>query len=92
MRRLYDRAQHEANYTAGYFLSMLASLGPIGTARKLLTAPSVSDGFAALWERGRLDLTVEALVTKPRFAALFSEEELDAARRRLDQFGYQYQA
>ncbi|TVT56346.1 DUF262 domain-containing protein [Amycolatopsis rhizosphaerae] len=89
MHDIYVRAKKEANYTAGYFLSLLAEHGALATARKLLHAPAVSDGFAALWERGRLDLTVEALVIDPRFAGLFTEAELDMARRRLQQFGYQ---
>lgn len=88
MRELYDRARYEAGYTAGYFLSMLADLGALATARKLLRAPAVSDGFAALWERGRLDLTVEALVTDEAFAPLFTDRELDTARNRLEQFGH----
>jgi len=88
MRALYDRARREVNYTPGYFLSMLADLGPLDTARRLLHAPAVSDGFAALWERGRLDLTVEALVIQPRFESLFNEHERETARKRLDQFGY----
>src|SRR5690606_712520 len=90
MKELYERAKSEADYTATYFLGMLAELGPLGTARKLLNAPAVSDGFANLWERGRLDLTMEALVLDPRFAALFAEEELERARTRLAQFGYRF--
>jgi hypothetical protein len=88
MRGIYDRGRQEANYTASYFLSMLADLGPLVTARKLLHAPAVSDSFAALWERGRLDLTVEALIQKPEFADLFDEHERDIAAKRLSQFGY----
>lgn len=88
MRSIYDRARREANYSATYFLSLLAEHGVLATAGKLLRAPAVSDGFAALWERGRLDLTVEALVVQPRFAELFSEAEIEIARRRLEQFGY----
>ncbi|MEV0751666.1 hypothetical protein [Streptosporangium sp. NPDC050280] len=89
MRSVYDRARAEANYHATYFLSMLAEHGSLATARKLLHAPAVSDGFAALWERGRLDLTVEALVVQPRFADLFTPAEIEIARHRLGQFGYQ---
>jgi hypothetical protein len=85
---IYHRALGEANYNAAYFRSMLSQLGPIETARKLLAAPTVSDGFAALWERGRMDLTVEALVLDPEFAELFDEGERDVARRRLEQFGF----
>jgi hypothetical protein len=52
------------------------------------STPASSDGFAELWERGRLDLTVEALVAEPKFSELFSENEIAVARRRLEQFGY----
>ncbi|MGV9595135.1 GmrSD restriction endonuclease domain-containing protein [Streptosporangium sandarakinum] len=88
MRSIYDRARSEANYHATYFLSMLAEHGSLATARRLLHAPAVSDGFAALWERGRLDLTVEALVIQSRFADLFTPAEIEIAHHRLGQFGY----
>lgn len=85
----YNRARQEAGYNATYFRTMLAEIGPVATAKKLLASPTVSDGFASLWERGRLDLTVEALVLDTRFETLFDEEELVAARRRLKQFDYE---
>ncbi len=88
MVAIYNRGLKEANYNAAYFRSMLSQWGPLETARKLLAAPTVSDGFAALWERGRMDLTVEALVIDPRFAPLFTEDEVRVAKRRLEQFGY----
>ncbi|MEZ0382115.1 DUF262 domain-containing protein [Mycobacterium sp. pW045] len=88
MTDLYRRGLAEADYNATYFRSMLAELGPLATAHKLLAAPAVSDGFAALWERGRMDLTVEAVVVEPQFAELFNADEIAAARRRLEQFGY----
>ncbi|MEV0946542.1 DUF262 domain-containing protein [Rhodococcus sp. NPDC049939] len=84
----YDRASREAGYTSPQLRSMLADLGPLATARKLLSSPTVSDGFADLWERNRLDLTVEAKVLDPRFNSLFTEDEVAVARRRLEQFGY----
>ncbi|MDM3902966.1 DUF262 domain-containing protein [Mycobacteroides abscessus] len=86
MKAVYDRGRSEEGYNASYFLSMLSQYGPQETAHKLLASPAISDGFAELWERGRLDLTVEALVVEPQFAELFSEDEIDNARRRLDQF------
>ncbi|WP_182882083.1 GmrSD restriction endonuclease domain-containing protein [Microbispora sp. H10949] len=88
MRSIYDKARSEANYHASYFLSMLAEHGSLATARKLLRSPAVSDGFAALWERGRLDLTVEALVVQPQFAEMFTPTEIEVARHRLEQFGW----
>jgi hypothetical protein len=88
MKDVYVRAKKEANYTAGYFLTMLSSYGGLGTAHRLLASSEVSSGFTALFERGRLDLTVEALAVKPEFADLFTEDEVETARERLRQLGY----
>ena len=88
MRGLYERARNEARYNAAYFLRMLADQGGLETARRLLRAPTVSEGFTSLWERKRLDLTVEALVTSPEFADLFTSAEIELAGQRLAQFGY----
>jgi hypothetical protein len=83
MIRVYERARDEAGYTASLFWSMLAEKGGVTTARQLVNAPTVSDGFTALWERGRLDLTVEALVVRPEFAPLFTRAETEMAQMRL---------
>src|SRR4029077_4847804 len=85
MRDVYVRAKKEANYAASYFLTMLSDYGGLGTARRLLASSEVASGFTALYERGRLDLTVEALVLKPDFARLFTDEEVETARQRLAQ-------
>jgi hypothetical protein len=50
-----------------------------------------SEGFTQLWQRKRLDLTVEAQALRPQFAHLFTEEERDACRRRLADYGYDAQ-
>ncbi len=88
MKDVYRKAKDEAGYTATYFLSMLSQLGPLKTARQLINSSKPSDGFTALWERGRLDLTVEAVALRPEFAQLFSDEELETARRRLLDYGW----
>ena len=88
MKDVYVRARSEANYTATYFVGMLSNYGGLGTAQRLLASTEASTGFTALYERGRLDLTVEALVVKPEFASLFTDDEIDIARQRLDQLGY----
>lgn len=88
MKAIYDRGRSEAGYTASYFLSMLSQYGPQETAHRLLASPAISDGFAELWECGRLDLTVEALVVEPQFSELFDDNEIAVAKRRLEQFGF----
>ncbi|MCX5045262.1 DUF262 domain-containing protein [Aldersonia sp. NBC_00410] len=88
MRAVYDRGRAEAGYNATYFLGMLSQYGPKETAHRLLASRRLSDGFSELWERGRLDLTVEAVVLDSRFSELFSANEIAVAQRRLEQFGY----
>ena len=89
MHNIYVRAKEEAGYNASYFLHMLGDLGGFGTAKSLIDAAKISDGFTALWERGRLDLTVEAVILERiEFHDLFTEDELSICRKRLNQLGY----
>jgi len=90
MRSIYDRALSEANYKASIFKDMLYDNGGLQTARILIHSPKVSDGYTALWERGRLDLTVEAMVLEnPRWHVLFSEDELSICAKRLKEYRYE---
>ena len=88
MKNVYVLARSEADYDARLFVTMLSTLGGLGTAKRLLATTDVSSGFTVLYERGRLDLTVEALVVKPEFAILFTDHEIDIAQQRLRQLGY----
>ena len=81
------RAKGEAGYTATRFIQMLSDHGGVKTAKTLLASPSVSDGFTALWEAGRPDLTVEYQVLQPQFRSLFTQRELESARQRLLDYG-----
>lgn len=84
MMELYRRAKSEVGYNATRFLQMLMDHRGVETARRLLDAPEVSDGYAALCEHGRLDLTVEAMVNAhPEFHVFFNERQLKVARDRL---------
>ena len=56
MLNIYRRAKTEAGYNATRFLSMVVEHGGLKTARYLLHAATVSEGYTALWERKRLDL------------------------------------
>ncbi|SMX27969.1 hypothetical protein TRP8649_02081 [Pelagimonas phthalicica] len=83
MENIYFRAKEETGYQASRYLQMVHERGGIETARFLLAQPGVSDGFAVLWEKQRLDLTVEALVLEPEWQGLFTEGEKAIAKRRL---------
>ncbi len=87
MRGLYDRSVKECNYRPTYFLQMVVEHGGFETARRLLHARKVSDGFTTLWENGRLDLSVEAVVLQEPWSDLFTDEELAIAEKRLRDLG-----
>src|SRR5437016_3232913 len=90
MEKIYVRAKTEANYTASIFHRMLCDRGGLSTAKYLINERQVSEGYTALWELGRLDLTVEAeVVDNPRWYPLFEQEEIERARRRLKEYGYE---
>ena len=62
MLNIYRKAKSEARYNAQRFLQMVVDHGGPEAARMLINSTRVSDGNTALYERGRLDLTVEAIV------------------------------
>ncbi len=88
MLEIYERAAKECDYRATYFLRMVQDNGGFETACKLLLAPKLSDGFTALWEKGRLDLSVEAVALQAPWRDLFTSEELAIAEKRLRDLEY----
>ena len=59
-------------------------------ARYALSGNRISDGFNILAAKGRLDLSLEALVVDKRFTSLFSDEEANNALMRLLDAGYRF--
>ena len=88
MISIYWKAKTECNYNATRFLQMVNEQGGLEAAKSLLHVDGYSDGIVALWERGRPDITMEALVLQKPWDILFSEEELNIARKRLNELGY----
>jgi hypothetical protein len=88
MISIYETAKRELGYNATRFLQMISEHGGLATARQLLWSDTPSEGFTILWERGRLDLTVEARVMDAEFASLFTDEDRERARARLEAYGW----
>lgn len=87
---IYCRAKEEAGYNALLFLQMLTTKKGLATAKQLINAQKPSDGYTHLFERGHLDLTVEAMVTENlKWHGLFTSDELARAHKRLIEYGYQ---
>lgn len=84
MVNIYRNALMQAGYKAAKFLEMVTMQGGLAAAKTLLHTDYLPYGFAELWERGRLDLTMEYMLIQPPWNSLFTEEELAVARKRLD--------
>ncbi len=87
MLDIYARAAREIGYRPTRFLQLLEEIGGVAAAKRLLSKPSY-EGLATLWEKGRLDLSMEFLVLLPRYEGLFTEEERRVARQRLFEHGF----
>ena len=62
----------------------------LALAKKQLGGHRDSDGFGALAQMGRLDLSVEALAIQKAYTALFTDEEANTALMRLLDAGYTF--
>ena len=76
------------NYKPTGFIHMVNELGAVEAAKRLLLKNTVSDGYIKLYEKDRLDLSVEAIVLEYEFSGIFTEKELYIARKRLNEFNY----
>src|SRR5687767_6474081 len=82
MLGIFHAARDETGYVATRFLQMVTQHGGVEAAHQLLDSEAPVEGFTTLWEKGRLDLSVEALVLEPEFEELFSFDEREKARER----------
>jgi 5-methylcytosine-specific restriction protein A len=89
-KMLRDAAEEcsRIGYRPTKFLQMLNADGGYATAARLLAAPNISDGFAELQMRGKLNLTVEALVLEKGWADHFDPALINQAKKRLQAARY----
>mgnify|MGYP003691678197 CR=1 FL=1 len=80
------RQCRELGYHPNYFEQQLHEVGGLAASRALLR-PSNREGqtgFQRIMDLSRQDLTVEHAVLDERFSALFTQQERDLARWRLE--------
>ena len=82
------RSAKSLKYNASYFIQMVTEKGGYAAAKQLIHTDTPSAGFVKLWELHRLDLSVEALVVKPEYTLLFTDEERQICQNRLCEYGY----
>jgi DNA-binding transcriptional regulator YhcF (GntR family) len=76
-------------YVPTRFIQMLqqADNNAFEVVQRLVTKEATT-GLEKLWEKDRLDLSVEALIVQREFQELFPDEIVKICKRKLKQFGY----
>ena len=81
LREKAFKAKKECKYNPTYFNQMLAELGGVHTAKRLIEKAiqtgNPSDGFTTLILCQRLDLSMEDSVVKDEYKNLFTVDEID---------------
>jgi len=89
MTNIYRKTDKECGYRATRFLQILSERGGIITAKELVSKEGGTEGFLKLWQLGRLDLSVEALILTDEYKVFFTEEELKLSKERLEKYKYE---
>ncbi|MEP0766904.1 MAG: hypothetical protein HRF45_10250 [Fimbriimonadia bacterium] len=87
LRTYVDAAKR--GYHATYFMQMLETYGGVEMAKRLLDDDQVQSGLYRLAELGLLRLSVENLVLNPVYDELFLSSVKNAARKRLEDLGFE---
>ena len=82
------QAAADLGYRPARFRQMVHEHGGVAVAKRLLSGPVAQSGLTTLWELGRLDISMEALVVQERWRPLFTDAERQAARERLTAYRY----
>ena len=81
-------ANREKAAKIGVRLRPVTAENAMKTAHRDLSGHRESDGFFILADKGRLDLSLEALAIDKRFTSLFTDEEANNALMRLLDAGF----
>lgn len=88
MLYIYTTAKKELGYNASRFIQLVSDKGGLNAAKQLISKEGGTYGFEVLWEKKRLDLSIEAFVLKPEYNELFSDEEKMTCKERLEKFDF----
>ena len=90
MEEKFLRALEENRIKAEALGARIRPVTDIQQAHRCLSGSRESDGFNLLAQKGRLDLSLEALAVKKQFTALFNDDQANNALMRLLEAGYQF--
>ena len=85
---LYKQIIKSVKYKPTRLMDYINKYGGYEAAVKYISTESNVQDFAILWEKERLDLSVEALITNEQYRPLFSEDILSFCDRKLKEYSY----
>ena len=72
-----EQTQAFEQYNATRLLKNIQERGGVSVARRMLERNGCSESFALLKKHNRVDLSMEALVVKGEYGALFEDDEVN---------------
>jgi hypothetical protein len=78
-------------YKPNIFMSMRIKYGTVEAIKRLVHSDEVSSGFNNLWEKKRLDLSMENIIQETDWATLFSDEDRLLAKKRLEKYNFVFE-
>ena len=90
MEEKFLRALEENRIKAEALGARIRPVTDMQQAHRCLSGNRESDGFNLLAQKGRLDLSLEALAVKKQFTALFNDDQANNALMRLLEAGYRF--
>ena len=88
MEEKFLESLEKARQTAEQLGVRIRPVADMKAVHRVLTGHRESDGFYQLADKGRLELSLEALAVSKQFTALFTDEEANNALTRLLEVGY----
>ena len=83
-----EEAQGIDGYNATRLLKDIEERGGVSVARRTLNRNGCSENFEILKKRNSLDLSMEALIVKGEYGALFEDKEVNDCLTLLCECGY----
>lgn len=85
---LYKRIRKEVKYTPPQLFETINKYGGYEAVIKYIITDSNIFLFSLLWENERLDLSLEALVTNPKYKEIFPDDIVKYCDKRLKEYNY----
>jgi len=75
---------NEFQYKPQYLINMISKYGVINAVKRLVLNPSISQGLERLKKEDALHLSLESIVLEPEWKNIFTENERNIARKKLE--------